>query len=52
MKTKDEDFVEQLFLTKAHDTLMAFTDRGYVYASRSTICPRWPPTPGASTSRT
>ncbi len=32
MKTKDEDFVEQLFLTKAHDTLMAFTDRGYVYA--------------------
>jgi DNA gyrase subunit A len=32
MKTKDEDFVEQLFLTKAHDTLMVFTDRGYVYA--------------------
>ena len=32
MKMKDEDFVEQLFLTKAHDTLMAFTDRGYVYA--------------------
>ena len=32
MKTKDEDFVEQLFLTKAHDTLMTFTDRGYVYA--------------------
>jgi DNA gyrase subunit A len=32
MKTKDEDFVEQLFLTKAHDTLMIFTDRGYVYA--------------------
>ena len=32
MKTKDEDFVEQLFMTKAHDTLMAFTDRGYVYA--------------------
>lgn len=32
MKTKDEDFVAQLFITKAHDTLMAFTDRGYVYA--------------------
>jgi len=32
MKTKDEDFVEQLFITKAHDTLMVFTDRGYVYA--------------------
>ncbi len=32
MKTKDEDFVEQLFMTKAHDTLMVFTDRGYVYA--------------------
>ena len=32
MKTKDEDFVEQLFMTKAHDTLMAFTDRAYVYA--------------------
>jgi len=32
MKTKDEDFVERLFLTKAHDTLMIFTDRGYVYA--------------------
>ncbi|MBK8724846.1 MAG: DNA gyrase subunit A [Holophagaceae bacterium] len=32
MKTKDDDFVEQLFMTKAHDTLMAFTDRGYVYA--------------------
>jgi DNA gyrase subunit A len=32
MKTKDDDFVEQLFLTKAHDTLMVFTDRGYVYA--------------------
>ncbi len=32
MKTRDEDFVEQLFLTKAHDTLMIFTDRGYVYA--------------------
>lgn len=32
MKTKDEDFVAQLFMTRAHDTLMAFTDRGYVYA--------------------
>lgn len=32
MKTKDEDFVEQLFLTKAHDTLLIFTDRGYAYA--------------------
>ncbi len=32
MKTKDEDFVEQLFMTMAHDTLLAFTDRGYVYA--------------------
>lgn len=32
MKTKDEDFVERLFLTKAHDTLLVFTDRGYVYA--------------------
>ncbi len=32
MKTKDEDFVEQLFLTRAHDTLLVFTDRGYVYA--------------------
>ena len=32
MKTKDDDFVEQLFLTKAHDTLLVFTDRGYVYA--------------------
>jgi len=32
MKTKDEDFVERLFLTKAHDTLLLFTDRGYAYA--------------------
>ena len=32
MKTKDEDFVEQLFMTMAHDTLLAFTDRGYAYA--------------------
>jgi DNA gyrase subunit A len=32
MKTKDEDFVEQLFLNKAHDTLLVFTDRGYAYA--------------------
>jgi DNA gyrase subunit A len=32
MKTKDEDFVEKLFLTKAHDTLLVFTDHGYVYA--------------------
>jgi DNA gyrase subunit A len=32
MKTKDEDIVEQLFLTKAHDTLMVFTDKGYAYA--------------------
>jgi len=32
MKTKDEDFVERLFLTKAHDTLLIFTDRGYAYA--------------------
>jgi DNA gyrase subunit A len=32
MKTKDEDFVEQLFMTKAHDTLLVFTDRGYAYA--------------------
>lgn len=32
MKTKDEDFVEQLFLTKAHDTLLVYTDRGYAYA--------------------
>jgi len=34
MKTKDEDFVEQLFLTKAHDTLLVFTDRGYAYANK------------------
>ena len=32
MRTKDEDFVEQLFLTKAHDTLLVYTDRGYAYA--------------------
>jgi DNA gyrase subunit A len=32
MKTKDEDFVEQLFITKAHDTLLVYTDRGYAYA--------------------
>jgi DNA gyrase subunit A len=32
MKTKDEDFVERLFLTKAHDTLLLFSDRGYAYA--------------------
>lgn len=32
MKTKDEDFVERLFLTRAHDTLLIFTDRGYAYA--------------------
>ena len=32
MKTKDEDFVERLFLTKAHDTLLVYTDRGYAYA--------------------
>ena len=32
MKTKDEDLVERLFLTKAHDTLLVYTDRGYAYA--------------------
>ena len=32
MRTKDEDFVEQLFLTKAHDTLLVYTDKGYAYA--------------------
>ena len=32
MKTKDEDFVERLFMTKAHDTLLVYTDRGYAYA--------------------
>jgi DNA gyrase subunit A len=32
MKTKDEDFVERLFLTKAHDTLLVYTDKGYAYA--------------------
>ena len=42
MKTKDEDFVEQLFLTKAHDTLLVFTDRGYAYALKVYDLPEKP----------
>ncbi|MBX6722173.1 MAG: DNA gyrase subunit A, partial [Dactylosporangium sp.] len=29
--TRDEDFVEQMFVTSAHQTLLCFTDRGRVF---------------------
>ncbi|RMF81273.1 MAG: DNA gyrase subunit A [Nitrospirae bacterium] len=31
MQTREEDFVEHLFIASAHDTLLFFTDRGRVY---------------------
>ncbi len=30
-KTKDEDFVEQLFVANSHDTLLSFTNKGKVF---------------------
>src|SRR5699024_5372615 len=32
--TREEDFVEQLFVTSTHDPLMFFTDRGRAYQLR------------------
>lgn len=32
MTTKDEDFVEHLFVTSSHDTLLFFTNKGTIYA--------------------
>ncbi len=32
---KDEDFIERLYVPKAHDTLLFFTDTGRVYADRA-----------------
>lgn len=30
-KTKDEDFVERMFVANSHDTILCFSDRGKVY---------------------
>ena len=32
---KDEDFIERVYVPKAHDTLLLFTDTGRVYAERA-----------------
>ena len=34
-KTKDEDFVEKMFITSTHDTLLFFTNMGKVYSSKA-----------------
>jgi len=34
-ETKDEDFLEQLFVTEAHATILFFTTRGKVYSLRA-----------------
>ncbi len=34
-ETKDEDFIEQLFVTEAHATILFFTTRGKVYSLRA-----------------
>ena len=31
MRTKDEDFVDQLFIASTHSYILIFTDRGRVY---------------------
>jgi len=36
MKTKEEDFVEHLFVASSKDTMLFFTDTGRVYQRRST----------------
>ena len=40
MDIKDGDFIEHLFICSTHDYLLFFTNRGKVYRSRSTSCPR------------
>ncbi len=34
-KTKDEDFVEKMFVTSTHDTLLFFTNLGKVYSAKA-----------------
>lgn len=34
-KTKDEDFVEKMFVTSTHDTLLFFTNLGRVYSAKA-----------------
>ncbi len=34
-KTKDEDYVEQMFITSSHDDLLFFTNKGKVYAIKA-----------------
>ena len=34
-KTKDEDFVEKMFITSTHDTLLFFTNLGKVYSAKA-----------------
>lgn len=34
-KTKDEDYVEQMFITSSHDDLLFFTTKGKVYAIKA-----------------
>jgi len=34
-KTKDEDFVERMFVTSTHDTLLFFTNLGKVYSAKA-----------------
>ena len=41
--TREEDFVEQLFVTSTHDPLMFFTDRGRAYQLRCYEIPRGGP---------
>ncbi len=34
-KTKEEDFVEKMFVSSTHDTLLFFTDKGKVYSAKA-----------------
>ncbi len=44
MVTKEEDFVERLFVCTTHDTLLFFTSHGRVYAERAFEVPEAPRT--------
>jgi len=42
-KTKEEDFMEHLFITSSHSTILMFTNRGRVFALRAFEIPRRQP---------
>jgi len=44
MSTKDEDFVEQLFVASTHDYLLFFTDKGQVFRKKVFELPQAGPT--------